>query len=188
MGKPTPIHGIRHARILQTRRPTHRASARFPPPTLPTVSFITPSDADNTMDTVASPRWAQDNNSLLIVHTESSRDDRGWRGDSGPSVEHSTGERIHALATTENLYGLTPFGETAGAPVLDFTSATPLTAASSFVAASSGSLIPPAARSRMVWRLDRKTLSRRRVPAARRPTLAAVRLRRPSCSRCQLLA
>jgi hypothetical protein len=137
MGKPTPIHGIRHARILQTRRPTHRASARFPPPTLPTVSFITPSDADNTMDTVASPRWAQDNNSLLIVHTESSRDDRGWRGDSGPSVEHSTGERIHALATTENLYGLTPFGETAGAPVLDFTSAMPLTAAS-FVAASFG--------------------------------------------------
>jgi hypothetical protein len=77
------------------------------------------------------------------VRTESSRDDRGSRGDSGSSVEHSTGERIHALATTENLYGLMPFGETAGAPVLDFTSATPLTAASSFVAASSGSLIPP---------------------------------------------
>jgi hypothetical protein len=56
------------------------------------------------------------------VHAESSRDERDWRGDSGSSVEHSTGERIHALATTENLYGLTPFGETAGAPVLDFTS------------------------------------------------------------------
>jgi hypothetical protein len=55
-------------------------------------------------------RWAQDNNSLLIVHIESSRDDRGWRGDSGSSVEHSTGEQIPVLATTENLYGLTPFG------------------------------------------------------------------------------
>jgi hypothetical protein len=81
---------------------------------LPTVSLITSSDADNTMDGSV-PRWAQVNNSLLIVHTESSRDDRGWRGDSGSSVEHSTGERIHALAATENLYGLAPSGETAGA-------------------------------------------------------------------------
>lgn len=69
------------------------------------------------------------------VHAESSRDDRGWRGDPGSGVEQSTGQRMHALATTENLYGLTPFGESAGATVLDFTSATPLTAASSVVAA-----------------------------------------------------
>jgi hypothetical protein len=34
---------------------------------LPTVSFITPSDPDNMTDTIASPMWAQDNNSLLII-------------------------------------------------------------------------------------------------------------------------
>jgi hypothetical protein len=34
---------------------------------LPTVSFITPSDPDNMTDTIASPMWARDNNSLLII-------------------------------------------------------------------------------------------------------------------------
>jgi hypothetical protein len=104
---------------------------------LPTVSFITPSDPDNMTDTIASPDVGsrQQLPADHRVHAESSRDDRGWRGDPGSGVEQSTGQRMHALATTENLYGLTPFGESAGATVLDFTSATPLTAASSVVAA-----------------------------------------------------
>jgi hypothetical protein len=119
MGKRTPIHGIRRGRILSTRPQRtelqrvsrHRRWLRGPAD-----RFLHYDERRRQHDGHGSVRrWALDNNSLLIVHTESSRDDRGWRGDSGSSVEHSTGERIHALATTENLYGLTPFGETAGA-------------------------------------------------------------------------
>ena len=126
---------------------------------LPTVSFVTPSDADNMTDSIASgdqwlqanlaayAAWAQANNSLLIV-TFDENDNDAWPNQIATVVvgagvpagvtNNQPANQYALLATIESLYGLTPIGESAGAPILDFSSGTPPTAASSVTTSFSG--------------------------------------------------
>ena len=126
---------------------------------LPTVSFITPSNADNMTDSISAgdtwlganlmayAQWAQANNSLLIITFDENDESVPNQiativvGAGVPAgVDNSqAGNQYAMLATIETLYGLTPtLGETGTAPILDFYSATPPTAASSFTKLSPG--------------------------------------------------
>jgi hypothetical protein len=134
---------------------------------LPDVSFITPSNADNMTPTsevggggiaagdtwlgahlMAYAQWAQANNSLLIITFDEN-------GSNTPPNQIATivvgagvpagvdngqaGNQYALLATIESLYGITPTtGETGTAPILDFYSTTPPTAASTFTSVTPG--------------------------------------------------
>ncbi len=127
---------------------------------LPTVSFVAPNNNNNMHDGTigagdawvaanlgAYAAWAEANNSLLIV----TFDESGSIPYPNRAVTIVVGAGVPAgimndqpanpyalLATIENLYGLTPIGESAGAPNLDFYSTTPPTAATSLATSLSG--------------------------------------------------
>ncbi|HEY5204599.1 MAG TPA: alkaline phosphatase family protein, partial [Roseiarcus sp.] len=135
---------------------------------LPTVSFITPNDQDNMTPTSDSgggiPKgdawvqanlsayaaWAQANNSLLIITFDENNTNPAvtypdhivtivvGAGVPAGVTNSSQADTYSLLNTIQSLYGLTPVGVSAGAPPLDFYSATPHTATSSVTTSFSG--------------------------------------------------
>ena len=135
---------------------------------LPAVSFITPDDADNMTPTSdngggipagdawvqanlsAYAAWAQANNSLLIITFDENNTNPAvtypdhivtivvGAGVPAGVTNNSQADTYSLLNTIESLYGLTPIGVSAGAPPLDFYSATPATATSTIITSFSG--------------------------------------------------
>jgi hypothetical protein len=137
---------------------------------LPTVAFVTPTNADNMTDSnsiaagdawlsaniSAYANWARANNSLLVVTFDENDDDIPNNNPNQIAVivlgagipagvtNNQPADQYSLLATIENLYGLAPIGESAGAPILDFYSAAPPSAATSTAASFSGVSDPAA--------------------------------------------
>ena len=135
---------------------------------LPTVSFISPNDADNMTPTsdngggvpagdawvqanlAAYAAWAQANNSLLIITFDENNTNPAvtypdqiativvGAGVPAGVTNGSQADTYSLLNTIQSLYGLTPVGVSAGAPALDFYSATPPTATSTVTTSFSG--------------------------------------------------
>ncbi|MET4261100.1 hypothetical protein ABIC09_006067 [Bradyrhizobium sp. S3.12.5] len=128
---------------------------------LPTVSFVSPNDADNMTPTSdngggipagdawvqanlsAYVAWAQANNSLLIVTFDENNTNPAvtypdhvaaivvGAGVPAGVVNDSPADPYSLLATIESLYGAAPIGASAGVPALNFYSATPPTSSTS---------------------------------------------------------
>jgi hypothetical protein len=133
---------------------------------LPGISFVAPNNNDNMHDgTIAAgdawlasnlgayAAWAQANNSLLIITFDESgsvpypnRVATIVVGAGVPAgvTNNQSGDAYSLLATIENLYELAPIGASAGAPLLDFYSATPPTATTSTSTSFSGVSDPKA--------------------------------------------
>src|SRR6266568_3733829 len=124
---------------------------------LPTVSYVTPNDADNMTPTsdngggvAAGAAWAQANNSLLIVTYDENNTNPAvtypnhvativvGAGVPAGVTNDSPANHYSLLSTIESLYGLTPVGVSAGAPALNFYSSTVATAASTITDPFSG--------------------------------------------------
>ncbi|MGY0572776.1 Ig-like domain-containing protein [Bradyrhizobium sp. RDM12] len=128
---------------------------------LPTVSFVSPNDADNMTPTSdngggipagdawvqanlsAYVAWAEANNSLLIVTFDENNTNPAvtypdhvaaivvGAGVPAGVVNDSPAGPYSLLATIESLYGAAPIGASAGVPALNFYSATPPTSSTS---------------------------------------------------------
>ncbi|MBR0722559.1 alkaline phosphatase family protein [Bradyrhizobium manausense] len=135
---------------------------------LPTVSYVSPNDADNMTPTSdngggipagdawvqanlsAYAAWAQANNSVLIVTFDENNTNPAvtypnhvaaivvGAGVPAGAVNDSPADPYSLLATIESLYGATAIGASAGVPALDFYSATPARASTSVTRSFSG--------------------------------------------------
>ena len=135
---------------------------------LPTVSFVTPNDADNMTPTSdngggvpagdawvqanlgAYAAWAQANNSLLIITFDENNTNPAvtypdhiativvGAGVPAGVTNSSQADTYSLLNTIQSLYGLTPVGVSAGAPPLDFYSSTTAAAPSTITDPFSG--------------------------------------------------
>ncbi|MBN8974858.1 MAG: hypothetical protein J0I08_00085, partial [Rhizobiales bacterium] len=135
---------------------------------LPTVSYVSPNDADNMTPTSdngggipagdawvqanlsAYAAWAQANNSLLIVTFDENNTNPAvtypdhvaamvvGAGVPAGAVNNSPADPYSLLATIEGFYGATAIGASAGAPALNFYASTPATASASVTRSFSG--------------------------------------------------
>ncbi|MCP3381000.1 alkaline phosphatase family protein [Bradyrhizobium sp. CCGUVB4N] len=135
---------------------------------LPTVSYVSPNDADNMTPTSdngggipagdawvqanlsAYAAWAQANNSLLIVTFDENNTNPAVTypshvaaivvggGVPAGAVNDSPTDPYSLLATIESLYGAAPIGASAGVPALNLYSATPARASTSVTRSFSG--------------------------------------------------
>jgi hypothetical protein len=160
------IHFANSANDAQNFSAFPQAAAGFA--NLPTVSYITPNDADNMTPTSdngggipagdawvqanlsAYAAWAQANNSLLIVAFDENNTNPAVTypdhvaaiavGGGVPAgvLNDSPADPYSLLATIESLYGAAPIGASAGVPALNFYSSTPARATTSVTRSFSG--------------------------------------------------